>query len=263
MAPHSVGVADLRGLAAALEARIGLPVSGEAVTAYLESQGWSDADARFRFGCADLAALGTRAWEQSWTMLAPDSAQRLAAPAGEAVDAATTPLQGVFFLALALIQLVSLAWSGITFGSGIVGPARAAAIVMIGVLLGLVWANGFSQLLAREPYGLHQSGQDARARAAALRIVAVGVGLAVLLAVGAILVSASRDQMLLPIALAVGHFWLVVIFWMAVAALFALGQAPVALTVALLALVLVGAGQTTFLKMLPPRMAARDGPGAG
>ena len=97
LAPHSVGVADLRGLAAALEARIGLPVSGEAVTAYLESQGWSDADAKTRFGCADLAALGTRAWEQSWTMLAPDSAQRLAAPAGQAVDAATTPLQGVFF----------------------------------------------------------------------------------------------------------------------------------------------------------------------
>ena len=222
-----------RTLTAAVMSQIGLPVSGYTVTAFLESQGWTEQDAQRWFGSASLMDLGEAIYTRSRSAV---SDQPAATTAALEVERSTTRLRGGYFLALALIQLVALLVAGISFGGGGGLSALTASFVSVGLLLSLVWANGFSQLLARDAMRLHLEGDDALAGRAALRMLGLAMGLAAAVAAGVWGVAALAGVVSGIVGLSAVYFVLLAGFWLLVNALFALDLSPFAVVAALVGL---------------------------
>ncbi len=252
LAAHGFVPGDQDALAKALAAHIGLPMSGPAVAAFLESQGWSDTDAQERFGCADLVVLGRLLWEKGWATTTGVARGDLAGHDQAEPIRRGTRLRGLYFLALALVQVTALALTGVSFGAGFGFTSAEATAVGLGMVLGLLWANSFSQLLARDPLRFHQEGRDTTAGRAVFRLLGIAGGLAAFLAAAATLVGGSRAAVL-PGTLS---FLLVTLFWLAVNALFVLDLAPVAVLSALAGLVVAGyARLMPAVTLTPPALA--------
>ncbi|MCP4168231.1 MAG: hypothetical protein GY759_20390 [Chloroflexi bacterium] len=231
----------LHALARAVVAHTGRPVSDYAVTAFLESRGWTDADAFEIFGMKDLVGLGSRIWELGQP-LAVSHERSQALDTGKTVVVETkTRLRGTYFLALALIQMVGLVVAGIALGVGSGFSRGEATAAALGLVLGLVWANAFSQFLARDPLRLYLQAKPALAGKAALRLLLIAIGGATMVAALAVGLVAIRQGSLDLVLLGAMYFLLLSLFWLLVNALFVFEMAAFALATATLAVaVLVG-----------------------
>ncbi len=235
-----------------VQGHIGAPVSGLAVAAYLESRGWLNADAS-RFGADNLVALGDRIWLDAWTTSLPKAKAETAASV-EDLTVERAPLRGVYFLALVLIQFVGLVWFGISFGSGRGLSLVEATWAGIGLLLGLVWANGLGQLLAREPLQLQQQGDTRLASMATLRLLLIAItGATTLVLVGAAVAIWSGGFSLEMVLLFGGYFLLAGVFWLLVNALFVHDLALWAIASAFAAVVVVGMNSAILADVFAPQ----------
>ena len=252
LTPAEYGADEFETLVEDLLRHIGTPVNGYAVAAYLESRGWMDADAS-KFGERALVALGDRIWRDAWTTSLPKAKSETTASA-EDTDYERTPLRGVYFLALVLIQFVGLVWFGLSFGSGRGLSLVEATWAGIGLLLGLVWANGLGQLLAREPLQLQQQEDFRLASMATLRLLLIAIGGATLFALAAVAVAVWSDGIALEMILIFGGYFLLAgVFWLLVNALFVHNLALWAIASTFAAVVVVGSSGAFLADVLAPQ----------
>jgi hypothetical protein len=251
LTPAEYGADGFETLVDDLQRHIGVPVNGYAVAAYLESRGWLAADA-VKFGESTLVALGDRIWRDAWTDPWPKAKAESAASA-EALSAERIPLRGVYFLALVMIQFVGLVWFGLSLGSGRGLSLVEATWAGVGLLLGLVWANGLGQLLAREPLQLQQQGDLRLASMATLRLLSIAIGGALLFALVAGGVAIWSGGVVQMVLLCGGYFLLAGVFWLLVNVLFVHDLALWAIASVFAAVVVVGLSAAFLAEALPPQ----------
>ena len=213
LTPRAYTATGVRALAVAVS-RDGLPSSGLSVAALLESRGWTDIDAQRLFGIADVVALGHEAWQEAWQAATPE---RLALQKGRAGAAlgSSLHLRGLYFLVLALIQIAGLVLTGFSLGSGSGFTLAQATAAGLGALFGLVLANGFGQLLARDPWSLYLEHARVLAGLAAFRIIGLAMALAIGLAVAALgLCLVSAPSLVATVGLAAVYFLLFALYWL-------------------------------------------------
>jgi hypothetical protein len=218
---------------------VGPPVAGYAVTALLESRGWTNYDAMAYFSVSELTELGEMVWSHFWQEKKFVDFRR-----GDAqVNIASTPLHGFYFLLLALLQFVGLGVAGVALGVGRGFSSAQMLSVGVGLLLGFVWANGFTQLLARDPLSIHLEGNDVTAGRLALRVL--GMAAAALLLLDffiALIVLLVAPAWLGLVVWGMGYCFGIAFFWLLVNVLFIFDLAPWTLLATLLAFICMALG---------------------
>lgn len=260
LGPRMCVVGDLRALTEAVVSYIGMPVSGSSIAAFLESQGWADADAQVLFHCANLMALGQQIWREGWLIHGFESVEGRSISKSTQTSDEGLNLRGPYFLAIALLQMAGLILAGVSLGTGMGLTSLEATAIGAGLLLGLLWASGFSQLLARDPWSLHLQGDDVLAGLAAFRVITLSMGLAAL-ACGAVigLVFATTEPAVVAVGLGIACFLLIVLFWLLVNALLAMGLGLASLIAVGLSL----AGTTLLLAYAPLDLRPQTAPVVG
>ena len=213
---------------------VGPPVAGYAVTALLESRGWTDNDALTYFGVSALTQLGESVWSRFW------QEERFLASRSTDVHISfpTTPLHGFYFLLLALLQFLGLGVAGVALGVGKGFSSSQMMVVGAGLLWGFVWANGFTQLLARDPLSVHLEGDDVTAGLLGMRIVGMAVVTLLLVDLFVGLLALMFVPVLLGLLIwGMGFCFAITLFWLMVNALFVFDLAPWTLLATLLAFV--------------------------
>jgi hypothetical protein len=216
LTPRAYTGRGVRALAAAISLDR-LPSSGLSVAALLESRGWTDIDAQRLFGIADVVALGYEAWREAWRAATLErlALQKGRAGAAPAALGGSLHLRGFYFLVLAFIQIAALVLTGFSLGSGSGFTLAQATAAGLGALLGLVWANGFGQLLARDPWSLYLEHARVLAGLAAFRIIGLAMALAIGLAVAALgLCLVSAPSLVATVGLAAVYFLLFALYWL-------------------------------------------------
>ena len=213
---------------------VGPPVAGYAVTALLESRGWTNHDAMSYFGFSELTELGEKVWSRFWQedrLLAAHTQDEQGTPS-------STPLHGFYFLLLALLQFMGLGVAGVALGVG-KGFSSAQMLSMGGGLLwGFVWANGFTQLLARDPLSVHLEGDDVTAGLLGMRVVGMAVVVLFLLDVFIFMVVLLAVPAWLELSMwGMGFCFAIALFWLLVNALFVFDLAPWTLLATLVAFI--------------------------
>ena len=264
---------DMNALTKAVVDVIGAPVSGLCIAAVLESQGWTDADAQALFQRANLMDLGQEMWQESWLIHKFEAVEGLSTSPFGAVSSKSARvkgdnlhLRGLYFLVIALLQVAGLALAGVSFGAGGGLTTLEATATGAGLLLGLLWASGFGQLLARDPWSLHLQGDDVLAGLAAFRVLGLSMGLAAL-ACGAAIGLAFAAQGTVPEAtepaaamgLGIACFLLIVLFWLLVNALMAMGLGATSLVAISLAM----ASMISLLAFAPRDLPSQVAPAGG
>ncbi|MFZ2360712.1 MAG: hypothetical protein WA040_15335 [Anaerolineae bacterium] len=225
---------DVHTLTRAIVGAIGVPVSGLSIAAVLESQGWTDADAQALFQRANLMDLGQEIARESWLIHKSESAEGRPTSAYAVVaqvSGGNLHLRGPYFLAIAFLQIAGLALAGVSFGAGFGLTTLEATATGAGLLFGLLWASGFGQLLARDPWSLHLQGHDVLAGLAAFRVIGLSMGSAALTCgiVCALVFAALRivpeatEAVVAALGLGMTCFLLIILFWLLVNALMAMG----------------------------------------
>lgn len=256
LSPTMFVAGDLRALTRTLVGHIGTPISGSSIAAFLESQGWADTDAQDMYDCANLMDLGQRIWQEGWSIHGFESVEGWSAAKSAPASNEHLHLRGPYFLAIALIQIVGVVLVSISLGGGVGLTSPEATTMGTGLLLGLVWAGGFGQLLARDPWSLHLQGDDALAGLAALRVIGLSIGLAVL-ACGVVigLVVATRESAVAAMGLGIACFLGIMLFWLLVNALLAMGLGLASVIATGLALAVVTSLVMAGPFDLPPQTA--------
>ncbi len=245
LTPRRYRSPDLDTLVAAVVGHLGVPVNGYAVAALLESEGWSDDIVRQVFGQANLLMLGELLWRRSWALPSTQEVAEHSQIKPKMSEVSNQHLRGLYLFALAIVQLAGLVVVGVTFGAGSGYTIREATSVGVALLLGLIWSNGFSQLLAREPMGLYMSGKQVLCGRAILRLLSLSLGLALLIALCTLAFAyVFVETMIWPATLATAYFLLLAMFWLLVNALFIIDLAPLTVAATLLALAILVVAQT-------------------
>ena len=218
--------------------------------------------------------LGQEMWQESWLIHKFEAVEgRSTSPFG-AVSSKTARvsdgnlhLRGPYFLVIALLQIAGLALAGVSFGAGGGLTTLEATATGAGLLLGLLWASGFGQLLARDPWSLHLQGDDGLAGVAAFRVIGLSMGLAALACGAAIALTfialGTIPEATEPAAAAMGLgivcFLLIILFWLLVNALMAMGLGAASL----IAIGLAMASMTSLLAFAPSDLPRQVAPAGG
>lgn len=237
--PASFGSGSIDSLVSRVYEIVGPPVAGYAITALLESRGWTDHDAQAYFGVPNLAKLGEMVWERFWG----NDHLMIDYRGGSLIPASSTPLHGFYFLLLALLQLLGLGVAGVALGVGYGLSSSQMFSVGIGLVFGLVWANGFAQLLARDPLSVHLEGDDAVAGLLGMRLV--GIAAFTLLALGGLIAAGAllmAPDMFRFVMWGIGFCFAIALFWIFVNVLFIFDLAPWTLVATLLTFIVMAWG---------------------